>query len=110
MQNGGKIQNGAQNTKNLILLPNGRFSTDLKKTFVRFVCRPSIYKYPLSLLKKSPRWRRKSMKSNFVKKIDFYKAICNLRDTRNFYYRQSAKCCPRIPNIPSVFVKGYISK
>jgi hypothetical protein len=22
--------------------------------------------------------------------------------------RQSAKCCPKIPDIPSVFVKGYI--
>jgi hypothetical protein len=29
MQDGGKIQNGAQ--KNLILLPNGQFSTDFKK-------------------------------------------------------------------------------
>jgi hypothetical protein len=32
MQDGGKIQNGGQNTKkNLILLPNGQFSTNFKK-------------------------------------------------------------------------------
>jgi hypothetical protein len=32
-----------------------------RKTLVRFVCRTSIYKYPLSLLEKNPRWRRKSI-------------------------------------------------
>jgi hypothetical protein len=40
-------------------------------------------------------------------KIDFYKVVYNLGDTRNFYYRQSANCCPRIPDIPSLLLVHY---
>jgi hypothetical protein len=61
MQDGGKIQNGAQNTKKLNFAVKWPIFNGFQKTFVRFVCRTVIYKYPLSLLKKNPRWRRKSI-------------------------------------------------
>jgi hypothetical protein len=59
IQDGGKIQNGAQTLKEQNFVFSAKFSADLKKN-MRFICRSSIYKKPLSLIQNNPKCRGKS--------------------------------------------------